>query len=849
MTRRTFLFALCLLPVIAGPAIAAPPSMPTPWHHDGPPSAPSTRAAWDPYDPPVRDAEPPAGAPVISHWTRTAGADEHVILAGHNFRPDGGGTRFHIFAQGADRTIRAEAESVHIEQFQAIIRLPDSVPAGAMALIAPENAAGVGRPVPVNKPELWYILPRKVNPGGELSLYGRNLARGEPARGWVLLVPKDDGRARLLESVSANPYKVDFNVPDDLPVGTWEVWAHSGAGGEYGWSALHAGRGGSLAPRELKVVEPRAWDGPTLDVTDFGARGDDAADDTDAALKALAEANETPNATILFPAGTYYLSAALGPVHGPDNTGVRIMGEGMDRTFVKGNPDKLPSTLLKITGGGVEVRDMVWDINELGEERKFYRDAARGAHNPAHYRYLEKVKKAREAIKRWKKKNKGKPVPESMQPPPSPPFPDVRAKQALVGGGGKREGKRRVIVKEGWNPDIRFINCVLDAERRILSFNGLVDSLFENCDIIARECQMGVPQFTRIRRCNFFGRADAPVLMYMYGGWCNSVTECTGQDYMPNTYDTCMGRFYTVSAYGNRQENIYVGENRTKDLTVQPTHFNQNSGEQIMWEFMPLHSTQKPAAVEGRTLTFAEPIKGKVKWYSDAIVVAGRGLGQYRRIADYDKASGVVTLVEPWDVPPDTDSTVVIGQPIRRVVAHGNYLDAKPRAASVEHHIASAGVEPFGSSVDLIVANNTFHELRSGIATFGTSLFHHYAGNRCEGVRYAGTWGAGTGFVVRGNTIDGAVERGWLVSGDGTEDVSVLEVIEHDTGSDLPAVLVVGNRYNKEVARRKTVVYGNAFRRGNAGSPEAPAIRTSTPEMLILDDNRFEGFGRAVGER
>ena len=841
---------LCILLAVAGEAPAAVPAFPTPRHHDEPAAAPDLPPSFDPYTPPIRDAEPPAGAPAISQWTRTAGGDEHLVLAGHNFQQPNGRCRFLVYAQTRDGVFSADARVVHLEAHQAVIRLPKNVPAGAMILVAPQNDAGVGRPVPVNKAELWYALPRKVTPGGELSLFGRNLADGgAPNRAYVLLKPTDGkGPGRWLTSAKANPYKADFLVPDDLSTGAYEVWAHNGRGGRYGWSPMHARRGGSLAPTELEVVAPRKWDGPTLDVTKLGARGDDQADDTEPVLKALARANTTRNATVLFPAGTYYLSATLGPVHGPENSGVRLLGEGMGKTFIKGNPAKLPNPLLKITGGGVEVRDLVLDLNELGEANKFYRDAARGRHNPAHYQYLQKVKLARDAIKQWQKNNKGKPVPDSLQPPPSPGFPDVEVRNRLVAGGGAPRGRRALVVKEGWHPDVRFINCVLDAERRLISLNGLVDSLFDNCDVIARECQMGCPQFTRIRGCNFYGRADAPVLMYMYGGWCNSITECTGQDYMPNTYDTCMGRFYTVTAYGNRQENIYIGENRTSDLTVQPTHFNQNSGEQIMWEDMPITSTQKPTRVEGRSLTFAKPIKGKVAWYSDAIIAAGKGMGQYRRIAKYDQAAGVVTIQLPWDVPPDTDSTILIGRPIRRIVVHGNTLDAKPRAARWEHHIASAGVEPFGASVELIVDNNTFHELRAGIATFSTSLFHHYANNRFEGVRTGARWAAGTGFVVRRNTFDGAIESAYQVTGSGTEEASTLEVIEHGTGKDLPVVLRVGDRYNKPLSHRMTVLYHNTFTRG-AGRPGSAAVVTSFPKQLLSEDNRFPGFQQTTTPR
>jgi hypothetical protein len=121
---------------------------------------------------------------------------------------------------------------------------------------------------------------------------------------------------------------------------------------------------------------------------------------------------------------------------------------------------------------------------------------------------------------------------------------------------------------------------------------------------------------------------------HLFGGWCNAITRCTGQDYQADTYDVSGGRFFTVSAYGNRVENTYLAHNRTTDLTVRPWHYNQNQGEQIMWEFMDPVSEQQPSAVGESTLTFAQPIKdkeNKVAWYTTAVVTAGQGLGLVAR--------------------------------------------------------------------------------------------------------------------------------------------------------------------------------------------------------------------------
>ncbi len=788
---------------------AAPQQQPDP--------APPLPGTFDPFDPPAA-AAPPPGAPGVSQWTRTAGGDESIVVAGFNFDKH---TRFSTFCRTAAGTRSGRARVAAIDAFRAVVTLPPDIPAGVMVLLTPENAAGAGRPFAVNRTEAWWIAPRKAAAGETVSLYGRNLSyRLGTEKAWVYLKPKDSAAAGTWAAVTAaNPYKVDFTVPEGAAAGAYEIWAHNGSGGPRGWSALHAGRGGGTAPKHLAVVAPRRWDGPVIDVTTLGARGDGKTDDTEAVLAALARANRTRNATIHFPAGTYLVSKTIGPVRGPEKSGVRIRGAGMDKTFVKGNPGKLPATMLLLEGNGIEIRDIVFDINALGETAKLYRGATRPAHDPKHYEMLEEKKRIRDEEKR---KNRGKKKPAQQKK--------------------KKRVKRVVVKKKGYGRGLRLVDCVFDGERHLsMQLTGPIDALIENCDIVGRECQLGCPQYARIDRCNFYGRADAPVLIYIYGGWCISVTNCTGQDYRANTYDTCMGRFFTVTAYGNRHENVYIADNRTTDLTVQPMHFNQNAGEQIMWEDLPAVARAVPASVDGKTLTFAEPIAApKLNWYSTAVVVAGKGLGQYRQIMTYDKKTRTATLTRPWDVDPDAGSTIRIARPVMRAVVYRNRLDAKPRAHRSEHHIASCGVEPFGASVELIVDGNTFHELRSGIATFSLggkggpapTLFNYYANNVFDTVRRGQVNNGPTlGVVSRRNRMKDVVLTGFRVNvkGKAGRAAMAMNAFEHNRFENVPVAIRAGT------AKHPGAIADLLFYRNELGDA---AVECGDPSMLILRDNR-----------
>ncbi|MCZ7644594.1 MAG: hypothetical protein M5U26_04800 [Planctomycetota bacterium] len=810
--------------------------------------APEPRPALPPgveaYAPPARPVT--AGERIgISEITRTGGPSESLAIAGYGFDAQ---TQFIVFGQHGGAKHEGAAAVRSIDAFRAVVTLPAELPAESLYLVWPVNGAACGAPAAVNRAELWYTLPCLAAPGETIGVYGRNLAKGPDAPAWVYLRKRGEtGPGRLLAAASSNPYRVEVALPDDLPLGEYEVYLHNGLGGELGWASLHALHGGATANSHLTVEAPKAWSGPTFNVRDFGAKGDGRTDDTAAALAALAKANATARATLHFPAGSYLLSEPLATVSGPDKTGMRITGEGMSKTFIKGNPAKLPKQLLIMEGNDIELRDLALDINYLGEAEKFYRDAKRPAYDPERDLELQRKREqldaekaaARKAeqeraakLKAWQrdKANQGKPVPPELQPPPKPELAPKQEKPPEPGF---------VLQAKGYHSGTRLINCVIDAERWRCSFQGLANARIENCDIVAKEFLIGCPKHTLIDRCHFFARADAPVMLYAFGGWCNAITRCTGRDYMPGTYDTAMGRFYTVSAYGNRCENTYLAENETFDLTVQPMHFNQNSGEQIMWEFIDPISTQAPKAADAQSVTFAEAFKNeKIDWYATAAVVAGKGLGQYRQVEKYDPASGRISLRRPWAVAPDEKSSVTICRSVNRQVVYRNRLDGKPRAYRSESHIASAGVEPFGISFDLVVDGNTFHEIRSGLAICGPAQHHLYQNN----VFQTGRWGiqrlsAGPdtfGVVARRNRFDGMLETGVAFWGNGPAGASC--VIENNDFVNLPVGVQVGTAKSTS-DNQQILVHRNRFSLGAAPAKEATVIRAQAQDLVLDVEN------------
>lgn len=824
-----------------------------------PDPAPKLPEEFDAFDPPKPTAAEEVG---VSQWTRTAGPDETLAIGGYGFTDGGASANFQVFAQADGETVKKTVEPVILKPYRAVVTLPQDLPENGMYAVYPTTDAGRGRPAFINRPELWFHLPQKQVGGKVASVYGRNLSHDHgKEKSWIYLKP--DGRKKLgqwAEITQVNPYKVDFIVPESLPTGKYEVWVHNGHGGAYGWHPLHSGKGGPTGTSHLTIIDERKWDGPTIDVTDMGAVPDDDKADHEAILKALEKANKTKNATIYFPAGTYYLKKPIRPISGPDKSGMRIMGAGKRKTFIKGHPDKKMGNMMHITGGNVIIRDLTISFNHLPEKRKFYSDWERPEHSEEHYTYLAKLKKVRNERKKWQKKNKGEEAPDRLKDPESPGFPEVEKRHKLIASGkGYRAGDRDMITKDGYDSGLEFINCVLDAERQRIRINGFKDGLMRNCDVVANECILHAPARLRIEGCHFYGRGDSAMMIYTFGGWNISVTNCTGEDYMPNTYDTSLGRFFTTSAYGNRPENYYFGNNRTKDLTVNPMHYNQNSGEQIMWEHIRIEHTANLKGLEvheknGREkLVFDEKIRHKKSaWYYDILITRGKGIGQYRKVANFVDGDKAVTVHgEPFAVKPDESSRVEIGQTVHRVIVYDNYFDGKPRAYKADHHIASTGVLAFGAAADFIIEGNTFHELRgsmSGLGSHGGGMFARYQDNKIIKVR-KGLGEAGPLGIIRGNHVKQGGDRGLWVRNGGNEDYQAIHVFEHNLVEDTPVGVQMGRRLKKKIENAHTYFHKNRFKygKGSLNRDLSIGLQTLDDESLIMEGNQFDGFSEEVG--
>lgn len=335
---------------ISGKAVANPVSYPDAIGVEKPSPEPELPRRFDRFEPPVDSAAPVSGAPQIAEWSRTAGADESMVLTGENFTST---MSFMVFGRGR-RRFSAAVQKVNGQK--AILTLPSALPSWATYLVWAQNEHGAGCAKLVNKTTAYWLGPDKAEVGGTVGVHGINLAHNNgTADSWIYLLPTGGGAGQWLTPVNVNPYRVQFVVPE-LPIGTYQVWIHNGHGGHYGWSRT---------PTDLAVYSGPQWTSTRYNVADYGAIGDGVADDTVAIKAAIDAVPANSKATLFFPAGTYVVSSQLDM-----KSGTRWAGAGIESSVIK--PVGGYRTQIKASGlDAIEIADLTLDMSTMTEDVSF----------------------------------------------------------------------------------------------------------------------------------------------------------------------------------------------------------------------------------------------------------------------------------------------------------------------------------------------------------------------------------------------------------------------------------------------------------------------------------------------
>ncbi|QBG45949.1 hypothetical protein EGM51_00425 [Verrucomicrobia bacterium S94] len=297
-------------------------------------------AEFAPFNPPVdTDYVIPDGAPEIAEWIRSNQPGDTLVLAGENFSlktadEEGEDTRFTVYA---GEELLVDASILRLDGRIGSIMLPEILPKNEMYLMWPCNAAGYGRPVAINKAELWWVGFDRVVAGETFSVYGRNVSlKGGKSYifvesyGWV-------------ESFSANPFKATFAVPKELEEGSYRIWLHNGYGKAFGWSDATS----------IQVVSAENRSSNIFNVIDFGADGGDSYSDSEAIGNALSAAEKVPGSTVYFPAGVYLVDTVV-----ECRSDKVVCGDGMGKSVIRSTGEFPASKPVLAAKDNVILRDL-----------------------------------------------------------------------------------------------------------------------------------------------------------------------------------------------------------------------------------------------------------------------------------------------------------------------------------------------------------------------------------------------------------------------------------------------------------------------------------------------------------
>lgn len=746
--------------------------LPSQYGFTTPVPVPKLPEAMDIFTPPLLgDASDPA----VAEFTRSAGPDETITLAGPDFTAS---TRFRFYGQTRAGDGVTVERSAHVtDAVAASVVLPTQLPAWSMYLMWPRAGGAYGKPTAVNRTDAWWIGSDKALAGETVSVYGRNLSHDNSnVSAWIYIKPV--GRAgQWVKPLGVNPYRVNFKVPA-LPPGQYEVWAHNGHGGQFGWSG----------PLALTVLAQSPWAGQSaniFNVKNYGAHGDGVTDDTKGIQSALNAAGKAAPATVYFPAGSYIVN---GMVEMKNN--VSWLGDNRETSIIKAGPVFATSV------------EPYW-------QALIYSDSKDVNH--------------------------------------------VEFKNLTVDGNGNLGKKSLMIFRH--HQYVKLTGSRFNWKGAIGGFNIASNDYLtiSDSELIGDQVFLADSKQVVVRNNNFRLTDFANAALISWGGSEVSIFNNQAQDYDPAATTlggVGAGRFLVTQSHPDSNRHFYIGDNATINMAPPVGIGDANQGEQILFEIGTSTLSASPVAVTPTTATFA--VTPPMVTSQDAIIIKGRGTGQFRHVTSVNGNS--ITISPRWSVLPDATSVIGVGPAQTRSVIYHNRLDGKGDYAKYE--TASTAISLYGNISDVIFADNQITDMRTGLADeysqvpdaktpspsalYFNVLTHNSVDGAYLGIRIVtnflteksgATWGH-LGNTYRRNTLKNlalqgihfGADQGGFYGGDLDQDV-----FEHNTFANVPTAIWAGKAtawMNKPVNTKfnNLVFYKNTFDRGAATSTGSKAL-------------------------
>ena len=194
-----------------------------------------------------------------------------------------------------------------------------------------KTAEGFSKPLLFNVSKPCWLSEPKVIPGSLVYVFGFGL-RAPYGKTMIAITgqgktfyPRRIVEARALRTVDSR--LAYFEVPREIVLGQYTVYLHNYYGAQWGWRK--AG--------DIEVVAPPSGPEITVDVRNFGARGDGFTNDCAAIFQAIKAAHKTGGGTVFFPPGTYLTDETLSVP-----SGVALRGANRQTCILQGfgNPSQ-----------------------------------------------------------------------------------------------------------------------------------------------------------------------------------------------------------------------------------------------------------------------------------------------------------------------------------------------------------------------------------------------------------------------------------------------------------------------------------------------------------------------------
>lgn len=274
---------------------------------------PASETPGSPFQPPARPTA--AGAPLVYEHSREAGPDETFFLVGENLTTN-------LIAWGISSNHPEGQDWKPHVQFLTNGYLAATLPERAQEgvfLVWLKNAAGFSAPIVLNSPQPWWCGPDAVPAGGIVRVFGRGLARRPDFNHAFVYLAQPGRPGTWAKVIKAAKHSIAFRLPPGLEPGEYEVWAHAGSGGEWGWGGpvtLRVTEGGKSSVKSSLVATKATTElKPPLN---------------GAAIQQAMDTLTRRGGTVVLPAGQFNFSSTL---RVPANVALR--GAGKDATILQ----------------------------------------------------------------------------------------------------------------------------------------------------------------------------------------------------------------------------------------------------------------------------------------------------------------------------------------------------------------------------------------------------------------------------------------------------------------------------------------------------------------------------------